>query len=418
METTQALIEKPERDLRLKLIDFSSRPQIQDQIGEAFYIWTNDPELLVEDFEKDDIDDLTFTKFNDWFLFDFKLIDKNMSVFELFYERERESLSELEKSILDDWRNNIYSFFDVEEVIPDLGCRIKDLFTGQELFVNDASGSRQLSLKDIIGARPLKTGNMNFFSGTISIYPRAFRPIILDLFKREFNEYKIAFGRKSSVRDYLKNWGFLIGHHIERMIYNRSYETPEGEKIVLSSASYSFEDYESVISNLKQIKSIMELSGGSDELRVFHVTELGDIQTSAAIEIENNTLRIECHTLSSLNVVKGLIETRLRGLIKFSQDTFKQLEQYNQQGLFSTKKLPTGRNKSDLDTILDDYYNKWIEIRLQTLDGKTPREASETEEGRKRLKLIINELESLYNHARMRGEPYYKVEKLREKLNL
>ena len=95
----------------------------------------------------------------------------------------------------------------------------------------------------------------------------------------------------------------------------------------MSSASYSFEDYESVISNLKQIKSIRELSGGTDDLRVFQLTELGDIQTSAAIEIENNTLRIECHTLSSLNVVKGLIESRLTGLIKFSQDTFKQLEQ-------------------------------------------------------------------------------------------
>ncbi len=87
----------------------------------------------------------------------------------------------------------------------------------------------------------------------------------------------------------------------------------------MSSASYSFEDYESVISKLKQIKSIRELSGGSDDLRFSHLTESGYIQTSAAIEIENNTLTIKCHILSSLNVVKGLIETRLTGLIKFSR---------------------------------------------------------------------------------------------------
>ena len=419
MEFNQTLIEQAEMDLRLKLIDFSNHPQIQNQIGEAFYIWKNDPELLKEDLEEDEIDDLTFTKFNDWFLFDFKLSDKNMSILELFYEQELESLSEIEKSILDDWRNNIYSFFDIVEIIPDLGCRIKDIFTDRELFVNDASRSRKLSLTNVIGARPLKTGNKIFFSGSISIYPKAFRPIILDLFKREFKEYKIAFGKKSNVRDYMKNWGFLIEHQIEAMIHNPSYETPEGEKIVLSSTNYSFEDYETVISNLKQIKSIIELSGGTNELRIFHVSKVGEKQTSATIEIEGNTLKIECHSLSFLNMVKGLIEGRLKGLIKFKQDSFKQLEPNSTQGLLSIKKLPAGvKNKGELENILDDYYNRWIEIPHQILDGKTPREASETDEGRERLKTVINELESLYRHARMRGEPYYDVEKLREKLSL
>jgi len=71
----QYKFEQAARDLRLKLIDFSHRTQIQAQIGEAFYIWKNDPELIEQDYEEEDISDITFTKFLDWFIYDFKLID-------------------------------------------------------------------------------------------------------------------------------------------------------------------------------------------------------------------------------------------------------------------------------------------------------------------------------------------------------
>jgi hypothetical protein len=98
----QYKFEQAERDLRSKLIDFTHRPQIQAQIGEAFYIWKNDPELIQQYYEEEEISDITFTKFFDWFIYDFKLIDIGTSVIELFYEQEADSLSNFEKSILRD----------------------------------------------------------------------------------------------------------------------------------------------------------------------------------------------------------------------------------------------------------------------------------------------------------------------------
>src|SRR5712692_10253968 len=109
--------DQAERDLKVKLIDFSNRPEIQAQIGEAFYIWMNDPTLSSEEIVEDYINDLTFTKFLDWFIYDFKLLDTGERLIYRFYEEESRNLSDIEKSILDGWTDNLYSFFEVEEVI-------------------------------------------------------------------------------------------------------------------------------------------------------------------------------------------------------------------------------------------------------------------------------------------------------------
>ena len=69
-------------------MDYSERPEIQAQIGEAFYIWKNDPDFTSEDIDEEQIDELTFEKFYDWFLYDFKLLDSEERVVEKFYSDE------------------------------------------------------------------------------------------------------------------------------------------------------------------------------------------------------------------------------------------------------------------------------------------------------------------------------------------
>ena len=75
VDITQYKFDQAEKELRGKLVDYSERPEMQSQIGEAFYIWKNDPEFTSEDISEAEIDELTFEKFLDWFLYDFKLLD-------------------------------------------------------------------------------------------------------------------------------------------------------------------------------------------------------------------------------------------------------------------------------------------------------------------------------------------------------
>ncbi len=71
-----------------------------------------------------------------------------------------------------------------------------------------------------------------------------------------------------------------------------------------------------------------------------------------------------------------------------------------------------------MDSILDDYYEQWLDQPLEILDGKSPMQACETSEGKNQLHTILRELEEIYEVAKNRGEPYYNINILRNKLNL
>jgi len=422
IDLEQYKLDQAEKDLRSKLVDFSHRQEIQTQIGEAFYIWRNDPEIADDKYTDQDISDVTFTKFFDWFLYDFKLIDVGKSVIELFYENDSKKLSIAERSILSHWLDNLYSYFEIEHIDIGEGCRIKDIFTNEECSVNDSSSSKQLKITDIVGARPLKTGKNNYFSGVISVYPYSSKPLFLDFFKREFNEYKKTLGRNASEKEFLKNWGFLIGNYIDKILENPRFLTPGGDKFVLASANYKITDTKKVLAKLKSIKALQEVGSGTKELTVFIWTQTNGDNILATIEIEETSLRINSHSLNSLNKAKNYIENKLKGLINHKRDFTKQLGSFikdNSQGKIKPKKLPVGvRSKKEMDSVLSEYYNDWIDEPNKALNDKSPRDALKTKQGRKKLLAILAELENLYRHAKQRGEPYFDIERLRDKLKL
>ncbi len=422
VDLTQYKFDQAEEYLRTKLIDFSHRPEIQAQIGEAFYIWKNDPDLLLEDLDENDIDDLTFAKFFDWFIYDFKLFSEEKRIIERFYEEERSSLPDIEKNLIRDWINNLHSFFEVEEVFPKKGCQIKDIFTGEPFNVRDSASSDQIKPLDIVSARPIKTGSTHYFSGVILVYPPALKPIIMDFFNREFKEYKKRFGKKQTLRTYLKDWGFLIENYIEDTVKNPRFLTPEGDELVSASSTYRLKNYNRALEALRGIKSLKEIEGGTDELRVFSWVRRGRNKISVTIEIENDKITIESYSVDLLFRVKNLLERKLTGLITYQKDKVRQLDSFIDRKEQKTQKpdklFPGLKNKNELNGVLDEYYDDWVDKPLERLHGKTPREALHTKGGREKLNSILDELQNIYDHAKKRGEPYYNVLKLRKKLRL
>ena len=102
VDISQNKLDQSEKELKTKLVDYSERQEMQAQLGEAFYIWKNDPDFTSEDIEEDQIDELTFEKFYDWFVYDFKLFDSEERVIEKFYSDERTNLSGAEKKLIKD----------------------------------------------------------------------------------------------------------------------------------------------------------------------------------------------------------------------------------------------------------------------------------------------------------------------------
>lgn len=422
VDITQYKYDQAEKDLRMKLVEYSERPEIQSQMGEAFYIWKDDPDFLAEEVTEDQVDDLTFEKFFDWFLYDFKLLDTEERVIERFYRECKESLSKLEDSIIKVWLDNRYGFFEVERVVPGESCKIRDLYTKKDYTVLDSASSTKIRRSDIIGARPLGTGPNYYFSGVISVYPATFKSIIIEFINNELKEYKKAFGKGKTAENYLKDWGFQVDHYMEDLASNPQFVTPEGDEFVLASAVYSVTDTHKAVSRIGNIKSIKEISGETDEIKVYSWEKRGKNGITGTLEIENGRLRIECYSLRMLERAKSKIEKELKGLIEHLEDIKKESDTFierNKDEKYRTKKLPPGaKSREELDKTLDDYYARWIDQPHSLLEGKTPREATKTPEGKTRLSLVLSELETLYNNAKQRGEPYYDLDKIKKELNL
>ncbi len=422
VDITQYKFDQAEKELREKLVDYSERPEMQSQIGEAFYIWKNDPEFTSEDINEEEIDELTFEKFLDWFLYDFKLLNSEERVIERFYIDEGKELSDAEKRLIKDWIKSIYSFFEVEEVLSGEKCVIKDIFTGKVFEVLDRASSKQIKRRDIIAARPLKIGNQNYFSGIVSLYPATFKNLITEFFDQEFKEYKKLYGNQKTKREYLKDWGFQIGYYIEDVANHPHFVTPEGDEFVLAIANYFVDEYEQCIKNIEKIKSLKEISDKTEEIRIFSWEKIGRNKITGILEIEKTKLRIECYSVDMLARAKSKIEKECKGLIKHLKDTIKEQGMLIDRNKCETKKLkkyPLGvKNKKELDSELDKHYDKWLNMPLEILDGKSPKQALKTKDGRVKLSSVIDELEVIYEHARNRGEPYYDVSKLRKKLKL
>ena len=418
----QYKFDQAEIELRKKLVEYSECSEIRSQIGEAFYIWKDDPDFTEEEITEDNIDDPTFEKFFDWFLYDFKLLDTGERVIERFYREAKETLSETEESIIMGWLDSVYSFYEVDEAVPGEYCSISDLILKGEIIVRDSSSSKKLKRTDIIGARPLKAGGNTYFSGVISVYPSAFRKLIIDYFESEYKEYRKAKGPGRNKKECLRDWGFHISNYAEDLANNPKLITSRGEELVLATATYLIKDASEVKKRISSIKSLKQMSRQDDEIVVFSVVNDDGGEISGSLEIMDNIIRIESHSQNMLNKAKSLIERDLEGHIEHLEDQTKGPELYIKQAKrekLKLKKLPPGINSlKELEKKLDKHYSDWIDQPLHALNGKTPREAAKTTKGRKDLNLVLNELESLYKHAKLRDEPFFDVNILRRKLNL
>ena len=95
IDLNQYKFDQLEKELRVKLTEFTQKQEIHSQIGEAFYIWKNNPDLLPEDLIMDDVDESVFARFFDWFLYDFKLINTGKTVISTFYYENNKDLSKI-----------------------------------------------------------------------------------------------------------------------------------------------------------------------------------------------------------------------------------------------------------------------------------------------------------------------------------
>jgi len=409
--------EQLENSLRLKLLDFVELPHIHAQTTEAFYIWQDNPDTIIVYEDEDDLDNELYERFLDWFIFDFKTFDNNSRLIDIFVKDSDDNISSSELKVLREWKNSTRSYFEIRDIVPGQYCVLVELFSEKEITVHDTIISNNLNLTDIICARPLKTNDQYYFFSLVSIYPLVFKPLILEYFNNNFKSYEVEIGKQENNINYLKDYGYLIGKHIDDVIKHPHYLTPEGEDFVVARSEYVTKKRTQIINIINKNSNFSLLNNTSDDLIIFRLDVLDGKQVDIHIELEDKKMIVNCNSISSLDMVKTYLEKLLNDLISHKIDSSKNFNDLSVKEETQSFKLPKGvRSKKQFNSELDKYYSEWIDTPLSQLDGLSPRKALLTPETRKKLDTILVELELLYEDARKAGEPYYEVNKLREEL--
>ncbi len=122
-------------------------------------------------------------------------------------------------------------FYEIQEVIPGKGSRIKSLFTDYEGFLNDKTSSHAIVKWDIVMARCYPMNGMYYMTGTLVRFRPSSKKFILERIGKAFSEYS----QKSQTGQFSQfsknNWDvfFQIEREIFEMETNKKIYTKYGE---------------------------------------------------------------------------------------------------------------------------------------------------------------------------------------------
>jgi hypothetical protein len=67
---------------------------------------------------------------------------------------------------------------------------------------------------------------------------------------------------------------------------------------------------------------------------------------------------------------------------------------------------------------MNEWATRWVDEKIPALDGKTPREALRTPEGKKKVEELLKDFENMEERKKRDGEPYLDIDVLRKMLNI
>jgi hypothetical protein len=405
-----------ESELRKRLIEFATSALRKRELEEALrtFVGSEPPAGA---------DDETFSMETvDWLIHDCVPPRLEHPIIQEFLKRSPGGLTMRQRQTLEAWSRARYSIFEVQEVRQGSGVRLKDLLVGGELFVYDRNTAKRAALWDCYLARVEEFDNRHVFTAAVMTIPQ---PLVAPL-----KEWAIGAQQRSGLSwdDFLRANSHKMRQEASRLI-NRGADSTrvvsfEGDELVFSRARYAVQDEDAVRHALDQSKSFEP-----DEDRAgygwLNETEdaTGGRRAFGHVHIAGGELTLECSTRQRLERGKALLQFLAGDQLRHLDDDFTSWQSAMRDRTPSTdppkgSRLPPEVERELVQKVLEEHYRKWPDTPLMALDGRTPREAMATPEGRAQVVDLLKSLQNGEEHKRGDGLAWYDVSKLKAALGI
>lgn len=436
-----------ELGLRDQLLSFSGNSRYKKDFEKAYSLYWRRPfrePLALEEKEKSN-----FAFFLDWFIHDFTL-GSGLTVIEEFYREKKGKLSPEELSLLPSEIASHLSLYEVLEVTPEVGLKVNDLFMGENLDILEVSGTRTLAKWDIIFGRLNKMGSANKFSGVVTMIPRRGKDGIIENVRQTWEKFKEETG-KTAWSEFAKS----KGEQIHRIIMDQPWMEPqffteEWHPVVSAKAVFAVKNIDLVRHRLgrefdfsfdeeneeKRMRWAWLKRGASKDWEIGKIQENGIALKSEMVmakgELKWVSLgtvtwtpgRLELWGLSKERLSRGkkrlkeILGEEIRHLADTYEDMKKMVKRKAKEGPFVEDEALQEKFFPLLSKTMEEWAHRWVDESIPALDGKTPREAVKTPEGRAKVEDLLKDFENMEERKRREGEAYLDIQVIRQMLNL
>ena len=371
-----------------------------------------------------ELDESEVNGFLQWYTSDFRDAATGRTLVEHYFETHGAELKPRERVLLEVWRDSYPGVFEVEAVEEGRGIELRDLASGDILFVHDVTASRGLVVGDCTLCRIEKLdGKYHFVSDGFTV-PPAVRGELLKLIDKE------ARAAGKTPVEYVRRSGNLLYRKIRQLsdkwLKNLQVVNREGDAIEFCRADYGVLDEPALLAKLRSLEELKEEPGKPGEAHFgwLETAAVGPRSVYGHVQVGGGHLRLEAQSRTRLQLGRGLLESHASSWLKHQGDSCQSLDELKERVAASRgpvereQPVPTEVEREAILRMKAEHYATWPDDPLPALGGKTARQAVKTKAGRKAVLDLIRDFEHGEAREAKAGQPAFDFRPMRRTLGL
>lgn len=380
------------------LLRYSERPEFSDAVDHAILVWMGRaPDGDVdESFEDIAAHDTSYQAFWDWLYFDAPL-ESGGTIAASFLRRRAGSLHPRAEDYVRLMSRTHLRLYQVREARPGEGLLLRDLWTNDDTFIVERSGSRQVVVWDTLVARvhAHADGTHQLEGSSLLLPPGAASPIT----KALQTEYRRVQRTEPDlpVERFFKMVAPVIHqewYDLVAMAQLPEMRTTEGDALTTSTLVF---DVPRAGEALVTVLAAPDFEPGDIGSAVWLDRSLEQTRLLGDVHVDKGTLTLQ--TISRERAARG--RARLEELLGPLRLMREEHREANVRGGVGDAAPDTGqRDEIDLSAApelaayLDDLDRAWLDLEIPALDGATPRAAAKNRRLRPRLVELLITIEN------------------------
>ncbi|MFY0527414.1 SEC-C metal-binding domain-containing protein [Archangium gephyra] len=352
---------------------------------------------------------------------------------EWFLEEKGAALPEAERAWLLSQRPVVLTVWEVLEVQEGVGLRVKDLLGGEEHFVHEVRGSRQLRPRHAMLGRVVEHEGLAVFCG---MDPQPLPPREADEVVHSARKVLGVRGTRPVPRELLASEDTSLGlvllwHEVADWLKAKAVQPIEltntdGEPLMFVVDHYAFAP--EARSRVLEAFETLEGFGVEEDGEVVRGTFLkqGNAMHASwentiigSAEVGADSLRLQANSVERADALRRRVEAVCQGLVRHrsrEKTEPSQMRQGRTGQPLAARRTPSPEELEALREVKASHYAAWVDSKLPALKGKSPRQAVRTKAGRHQVDVLLKELEN--REAGLPVEERMDVSGLRRELGL